>query len=164
MSTLRRVFNGTGPLSGFGIASWLVGLVMLGGILLTPNGWGWWLDVHSVQGHEIDGIVYYVVNGASYTLNDPQSFPGDRPRSKTVYYLPSQPDNASLHNTGNEVIDWGLTVGPGALGAVLLASGFAKRARRNKSAQSRDERNSFGQGIPAETIRALIQRDHPTSA
>jgi hypothetical protein len=163
VSRLPGIFDGTGPLSGLGVASWMVGLVMLIAILLSPNGWGWWMDVHSVQGREINGLVFYTINGANYSVNDPQSFPGGRPHQRTVYYLSSQPSNGSLHNTGNEVIDWGLTAGPGVAGAILLATGFATRARRNRLAKSRHVHDSFGQGIPSETIKAIVERNKRTA-
>lgn len=131
-------------------------------LLLTPNGWGWWMDVHSVQGRELDGLVYYSVKGVNFTLNDPQTFPGSKPRQRIVFYLSSQPSSGSLHNTANEVIDWGLTAGPGAVGFVLLATGFAKRHRRKSSLSASDPADSFGHGIPSGTIRAIVSRDrHP---
>jgi hypothetical protein len=164
MSRLRPVLDGTGPLSGLGVALWMVGLAMLVAILLSPNGWGWWMDVHSVQGHEIDGVVSYTVNGANYSVSDPQSFPGSRPRQRTVYYLSSQPSTSSLHNTGNEVFDWGLTAGPAVAGTILVAVGFAARARRHRLAKSRDVHNSFGQGIPSETINEIVGRNRRDSA
>ena len=133
MSRLRPVLDGTGPLSGLGVALWMVGLAMLVAILLSPNGWGWWMDVHSVQGHEIDGVVSYTVNGANYSVSDPQSFPGSRPRQRTVYYLSSQPSTSSLHNTGNEVFDWGLTAGPASRRSWLAGQGLRAGARGHKA-------------------------------
>jgi hypothetical protein len=159
MSRLRRLFDATGPLSGFGVASWFVGLAMLISILMTPNGWGWWHDAHSTQGRESGGIVEYTVNGINYSVDDVQASPNSPLRRRTVYYLSSQPSNGSLHTTFNEVLDWTLTAGPGALGAILLTTGFARRARYRKRTQSRDSHGSFGQGIPSGTIRALIERN-----
>jgi hypothetical protein len=159
MSRARRIFDGTGPLSGLGLAAWIAGLAMLISILMSPNGWAWWMDVHSVQGREIDGLVYYTVNGVNYSVNDPQSFAGSQPHHRAVYYLTSQPSNASLHNTGNEAFDWGLTAGPGVLGAILVAAGFAQRARYKRVAKSRDTDGSFGNGIPSETIKEIVERN-----
>jgi hypothetical protein len=158
MAKLPRILDRTGPFSGLGIACWIVGLVFVVAILLSPNGWGWWLDVHSVQGSEVDGLVYYSVHGANFTLSDPKSLGGGPRRQRTVYYLSSQPSDGSLSNTSTEVLDWGLTVGFGAAGLALLAVGFAMRARRNRLAKLRNP-DSFGQGIPSDTIKAILDRN-----
>ncbi len=156
MARLRRILDGTGPFSGLAIACWLVGLVWFSTILMSSNGVNWWLNTHSVRGRETDGLVYYSVGGVHYTLNDPQSFPGSRPRTVTAYYLPSDPGDATLHNTATQVLDWGLTVGPGALGLGLFAAGFVKRRGRSRRPELGERADSFGHGIPAETIRALM--------
>lgn len=158
------MFDGTGPFSGLGMVAWLVGVVMLMAILMSPNGWAWWMDTHSTRGHETGGLVYYNVDGVNYTINDPNSFAGSQSRERTVYYLSSDPSNGSLNNTGNEVIDWGLTAGPGGAGAVLLLLGFARRARRTRRVSSRDPHGSFGDGIPSATIRAIVEQNKPRSA
>jgi hypothetical protein len=140
----------------------MVGLAMFIGVLMSPAEWGWWVDAHSAQGREVDGLVYYSVNGMHYTVADPLSFVGSKPRGRTVYYLGSQPSDGSLHNIGNELLDWSLTAGPGAIGLVLLATGFAPRYRLNGMAGDRDLRDSFGHGIPSETIRDIVSRNrHP---
>lgn len=139
---------------------WIAGLAMFVGLLMSPNGWAWWMDVHSVQGREMDGLVYYSVNGVKLTLNDPQSFAGSKPRERTVYFLSSDPADGALSNTGNQLLDWGLTAGPGAIGLVLLAAGFAKRQRRNRPGVD-ESAQSFGHGIPSEMIRALTPRNNP---
>lgn len=137
----------------------LVGLAMLVSILMSPNGWGWWMEVHSVQGHEAGGLVYYRVDGANYTLDDPEAAPGGRPQQRTVYYLSSQPSDGSLNNTGTQVLDWGSTAGPGAVGLLLLATGLVRHARARRARTSQDGQDSFGQGIPPETIRAIMDRN-----
>jgi len=156
MASLRRAFDGTGPYTGLAVACWLVGVVMLSAILMSPNGWQWWMDVHSVTGQEQDGLVYYSVNGARHSINDPNSFAGSRPAERTVYYLASDPGAGSLHNTANEALDWGITAGPGALGLALLARGFIKRRRIRETAQEADLPDSYGHGIPSETIKAIV--------
>lgn len=137
----------------------LVGLAMLAGIIMSPNGWAWWMDVHSVQGREIDGLVYYRVDAVNYTLDDPVAGPGGRPQHRTVYYLSSQPSDGSLHNTGTQVLDWGATAGPGLLGLILLATGLARHTRDQSARRSHDRQGSFGQGIPSETIKAIVDRN-----
>jgi hypothetical protein len=156
---LRRVFDGTGGFSGFALGLWLLAAAMLGGILLSPHGWQWWMDVHSVQGHEKDGLVYYSVRGANYSLNDPHSFSGSTPTTRTVYFLASDPGSGSLHNTLNQVIDWGSTVGPAAIGSALLVTGFVQRSRRRRAAAARDLTESFGYGISSETVRSILARN-----
>ena len=158
MVRLRRVLDGTGPFTGLALACWLVGLVWFTTILMSSNGLNWWLHSRSVQGRETDGLVYYSVAGVRYTLNDPQTFPGARPRIVTAYYLPSDPGDATLHNTATQILDWGLTVGPGATGAGLFAAGFVKRQKRSRQTGLGDRADTFGHGLPAETIRALIPR------
>jgi hypothetical protein len=154
-----RIFDGTGPFIWLGVASSMVGLAMLGAILMSPNGREWWMDVHSVHGREIDGLVYYTVNGVNYTVSDPQSVASSRPHERTVYFLSTQPSDGSLHNTENQVVDWASTVGPGAVGAIFLAGGFLRRTRHQKRARLLDPHRSFGHGIPSETIHALLERN-----
>lgn len=164
MAKLRLMFDGTGPYSGFAIACWLVGFIWFLSIVMSADGLSWWLNVHTVQGQEQDGLVYYSVGGTRYTVDDPQSFPGSKPRTMTVYYLPSQPNDATLHNTANQVIDWSLTAAPGVLGLGLFVVGFAKRSGRSRRANASALPDSFGSGIPSETIRALLARDRTPPA
>jgi hypothetical protein len=151
--------DGTGPLSGLGIACWIVGLAMLLSIILTPNGWGWWMNFQSVKGREIGGLVYYSVNGMKFSVDDLGAPPGSPPHPRTVYYLRSDPSTGSLHVAANEAVDWGSTAGPGLSGAILISAGFARRARHRELARSRDSHDSFGQGIPSGTVRALLDRN-----
>lgn len=155
---VRRVFDGTGPYSGLAALCWLAGLAMFCAILMSPNGRQWWLDVHAVQGRETGGLVYYSVGGTNYTLDDPNAFAGSATRERTVYYLQSDPGGGALHNSANEILDWGLTAGPGALGVALLVTGFARRGRQRKRVAG-DAPDAFGQGIPAETIQAIVRRN-----
>ncbi len=159
MSRLRRVIGGTGYLGVLGGLSCLAGLLMLAAIIMSPDGWAWWVDVHSVQGRETNGLVYYSVDGVNYTVNDPQASPGGPPQQRTVYYLSSQPSDGSLHNAGNEVVDWGSTAGPGAVGLILLATGLVRNSRGRRRAKSYDARESFGHGIPSETVKAIVDRN-----
>lgn len=162
MSGLRRGFDGTGPFSGLALLAWLVGLAWFVSILMSTDGVNWWLNARSVQGRELDGLVYYSVQGSNYTVNDPQTFAGAKPRTRTVYYLSSQPGNGSLSNTGNEVLDWSLTAGPGAIGVLLLGAGFVKRYERSRRSPSDGRSDSFGNGIPEETIQQMLGRSrHP---
>ena len=153
------MLDGTGPYSGFAILFWLIGLVGFLTIWMSADGLDWWLNVHSVQGREQDGLVYYSVNGTNYSANDPGTFAGGAPHPRTVYYLASQPGDGTVNNTPTQILDWGLTVGPGAIGLVLFVIGFAKRRQRSRREANADGRGSFGQGIPPETIRALMKRD-----
>lgn len=137
---------------------------MLMAILLSPSGRGWWLDVQSVQGHEIDGLVFYTVDGSNYSVNDPQWLTGEAPRQRTVYYVPTQPSDGSLENTANQVLDWGSTIGPGVIGATLLAAGFVRRSRLRRRAASLDPHHSFGHGLPPATVKALLERNRRTGA
>lgn len=163
MARLRSALAGTGPLSGIGVAIWLAGLAMLCSILMTPDGWGWWMDVHATPGHEADGIVYYDVAGNHYTVTDPQWLSGSAPHARAVYYLADEPGGGSLHDVGTKVIDWSATAGPGVVGAAFVAAGFRKRTRRKRLSDSQDRRESFGYGIPADTISAILGRDAPGS-
>ncbi len=159
VSSIRRLFDGTGPYSGFAVASWLIGLIWFLTIVMSNNGLDWWLNVSSVQGRDMGGLVYYSVDGVNHTVNDPQSFPGSPTRTRTVYYLPSNPGDATLSNTASQILDWGLTAGPGAIGLGLFATGFAKRRRRSTRAGAQDEPDSFGNGIPTETIKEIVARN-----
>lgn len=158
VARLRRVFDGTGPYSGLAIASWGIGLIWFLTIVMSAGGLDWWVNVHSVQGREQDGLVYYSVDGTKYTANDPQAYPGSKPQPRTVYYLPSQPSDGTLHNTADQVLDWGLTAGPGALGLGLFMVGWAKRYNRSRRTTASDRPGSFGHGLPPETVRALLAR------
>lgn len=159
MSKLRRVLGGAGYLGVLGGIFCLVGLLMLVTIIMTPDGWAWWMDVHSVQGRQIDGLVYYSVDGVNYTVNDPQVPPGGRPQQTTVYYVSSQPSDGSLNNTGTQLVDWGSTAGPGAAGLILLATGLVRSWRGRRPAGSHGAQESFGHGIPSETIKAIMDRN-----
>ena len=156
------MLDGTGPFSGLAVLFWLIGLAWFVSILMSVNGVNWWLNVRSVQGREMDGLVYYSAQGSNYTVNDPQSFAGAKPRTRTVYYISSQPGNGSLSNTGNEVLDWSLTAGPGAIGLLLLGAGFVKRYQRSRRSRTDSRTGSFGDGIPDDTIQQLLGRNrHP---
>ncbi|HET6964867.1 MAG TPA: hypothetical protein VFH58_08845 [Acidimicrobiales bacterium] len=159
MSRLRRVLGNAGWLGVLGGVFCLVGLAMLASILMSPNGWAWWMDVHSVQGREVGGLVYYRVDGVSYTLDDAGAAPGGGPHQRTVYYLSAQPSDGALNNVGTQVLDWGSTAGPGAVGLLLLATGLVRHARARRARTSQDGQDTFGQGIPPETVRAIVDRN-----
>lgn len=164
MASLRRTLDGTGPYSGFAVGCWLLGLVWFIAILMSTNGVDWWLNVQTARGHELDGLVYYSVDGSRYTVDDPQAFAGSGSRWRAVYYLASQPADGVLHNTATEALDWGGTAGPGAIGLALFGIGFVRRKQRSLRARTADPSGSFGHGIPDQTIKEILARDRKPSS
>jgi hypothetical protein len=155
VAKVRGLFEGTGLFGAFAIVSWVAGFAMFVSILLSAGGVQWWLDVHSVQGHEQGGLAIYTVGGKSYAADDINSY---RTGPVTVYYIPSDPSKGSVHNT-KQVLDWAVTGGPGALGAALLSFGLLRRGRQRRKEAGADPNENFGHGIPDETMNALLERN-----
>lgn len=153
---LRRFFHGTGPYSGMAAAAFLLGLAMLFAVLLSPNGWQWWLDAHQVQGHESDGVVTYSYQAQNWTVDDSRSPTRSGPR--TVYVIANAPYAGALVNTPTVILDWATVGGSGLLGAGLLALGFIRRSgmRRRQLEVEQGGFSPHGYAIPTSVIRGIV--------
>jgi hypothetical protein len=141
--------------SGIGLGFLVLGLVFLVSILLTPDGWQWWLNAKTVHGHEQDGIVYYSYRGTNYTVNDPNSL---RTGTHPVYLISSKPYAPQLTETGTQVFDWTVTGGPVLVAAGFVAWGFRRRSQMNRrnTIDAKDSQATFGGGLDSPTVRRLI--------
>jgi hypothetical protein len=140
---------------GIGLGFLVLGLVLLVSILLTPDGWEWWLNAKTVPGHEQDGIVYYSYRGTNYAVNDPDSL---RTGPHPVYLISSKPYAAELTETGTRVFDWAVTGGPVLVAAGFVAWGFRRRSQMNRrnTVGANDSQAPFGGGLDSPTVRRLI--------
>jgi len=157
---IRRLLDGTGPFSGLAVGAFTLGLLMLGSILLSPNGWQWWLDAKAVRGHEQDGIVSYSFEGQNWSIDDPHSLSRTGPR--TVYVIAVDPGDGALVNTPTAILDWTLTTGPGVLGIGLVVIGFLRRSRTRHRQMSYDQdaSDTYGHGIPSTVIHRTTPARH----
>ena len=137
------------PYVGFAIASFLIGALFL------AIGWGDQSNVlwtgRAVHAQERDGVVYYVVNGETYTVDDPGSH---RNGSTTVYLNPDTPSNAVLDSTVDRLLDV-VTIGvPFATAPVLIVVGSLRQRRRRR----RRAGESSGHGLDSDVVRQLRER------
>jgi hypothetical protein len=141
------------PVIGLGFL--VLGVLFLLSILLSPDGWQWWLNAKTLHGREQDGIVYYSYRGMNYAVNDPDSL---RQGSHLVYLIPSKPYAGELNETGNRVFDWAVTGGPVFVAAGFVAWGFRRRTQinRRKTTDGKDSEGTFGEGLDRTTVRRLI--------
>lgn len=156
MAALRRFFEGTGPYSGLAGGALLLGFAMLLAVLLSSNGWQWWLDAHQVHGRESDGVVSYSFKGQEWTVVDTKSATRSGPR--TVYVIATAPGDGALTNTPTVVLDWILVGGPALVGGALLSLAFIRRSqlRQRRVEIERSGSDPQGGGIPSDLIKQIL--------
>jgi hypothetical protein len=157
----RHVFEGTGAFPWIGLGFLVVSVLFLMSILLTPDGWQWWLNAKTVHGSEQDGIVYYTYGGTNYAVNDPDSL-GTGPR--VVYLISSKPWAGALTDTGNRVLDWTVTGGPVLVATGFVAWGFRRRSHINRRrTDANHPEATFGEGLDSGVVRRLIAEQNSGS-
>lgn len=145
-----HVFEGTGPFPGFALAFVILGSVFLLAAALSPNTLQW--TGQAARGTERGGILFYSYGGQTYTLDDPAASPA---AAQTVFVDPSNPSNAMLDSPFDRWIDLLTIGGPYAAAALLLATGYLRRARNRHRRRTRER--SFGDGLDPETVARLLE-------
>jgi hypothetical protein len=155
LDPLKRLFWGTGGLPWAGFVFAVVGVVFLILILLSPDGWQWWMDVKTVHAQEQNGIVSYSYRGHDYTIDDIGSL---RSGPRVVYLIPSDPADGALKTRFNRTFDWSITAGPLLIAVVFVSAGFVHKGlnRRRLDAARSSSEGSYGLGLDEDTIRRLL--------
>jgi len=155
LSALKRRFWGTGGLPWAGFVFAVVGVVFLVLLLLSPDGWQWWMDVKTVHGQEQSGVVSYSYRGLHYTVDDVGSL---RSGPRLVYLIPSDPADGALKVRANQIFDWSITAGPLLIAVAFVSAGFVhkSRNRRRLDAARSSSQGAYGLGLDEETIRRLL--------
>ena len=136
---VQRWFEDTGAFTGFAVAFLVLGSLFLLAAVQSPSMLQWTgTAVHNV---ESGGIAYYSFNGQTYTLN----VPSPEQWSSTIYLDPADPSIAIFSNTVTRWTDLAAVGGSFAASVLLLALGFARKARRRRRRlQARGPRLSRG--------------------
>ena len=152
--TVRHLFEGTGAFPWIGLGFVVLSVLFVASILLSPDGWQWWLTAKTVHGSEQDGLVYYTYGGSNYAVSDPNSL---RTGSRTVYVISSNPSAGALSDAGT-ILDWTVTAGPVVVAAGFVAWGFRRRSQINRrhAARQNGVEGTSGGGLDSETVRRLI--------
>jgi len=88
------------------------------------------------------------VHGVTYSIDDVGS---DRTGTRTVFVIPSQPGDGSLHALATQIVDWALTGGPYVVAAGFLAIGLRKRRMDRRKGTA-----SFGVGLDQALVAHLL--------
>ncbi len=143
---LHRCFEDTGAFTGGAVALFVVSCLFLLALVQSPTILQW--TGTAVRDVQDGGINYYSFRGQEYTLG----LASGEQWSSTIYLDPEDPSHAMFAHPAGRWIE-GATVGAPFAGALLLlAFGFARKAKRRRSRlKAHDPKLPFGKVLDDRT-------------
>lgn len=147
------------PWTVVGIALAVVGILFVLVEAQSPSRLYWTGD--AVLGHNRDGLVYYQVNGESYTVDDTRPVPAYN-TPVTVYVDPADPSLALIEQPAKWIDAVAVTVWFLAAAGCLAWSGLDGVRRRRRRAQAHPA-DRYGEGLEADWVSRRLQRTRSES-